>query len=794
MQEIVVQPTEEDILNATTYCEQRLELYKINVIRKQLPNIRIITEIRAATQDDYKFPSKLRDNAILVQGRVDRKSCQMLNCWSRYPRGKECTKSDTSKLFMSGNFTQLACQPACFNLNPNSDKNTPQSFPTFFFPPYNACIIENPTILAYMIDDYVRTTEHPTKGVDTIGTGFDRENIDAITENNFIEAMYNSDGFYTPRYKLNTYYCDRLYLPFRFREPFNECDRETVKLFGWDSTIRYDGYLDLLGGRFIPPLSDFFYNGSNAYTVWNPKVPPINYNKYPDYVTLKEKWAEPIKDNPYVDINVKLSQLGITSATRHMTWTNEFSPEGQLVEPLLVYTSVPDGNFAPSTVTYSTPPLKVDYTKRRNYKDNKAIPPNLALHDYGFFVKLQKPSYASPLIDPADLGFWENAFMALFSKENLKNLVLYSVSAKTLLLLRTLLIKGLKRIIPTLIVAVTKMITSKILSIIITRILVSFMIRFAIMIAARLATIIALTFSIVGIPLAIYSIVTSIIDIAFYYFDFLGSYHNQLEQTSMHLLHKTAFQSNQEVFGEMNPLVNVDFVFGLLWNALSKESDREQIDSDILDLKGSSTSNKRSKRAVPATDPNLINFDKVNNYLSDEKTLQGVNKNGEHQKGKVGPEDLQDQTDIQQLSTQISMNSIIWTSDYMVNSDVNSAGQNYNWQNLSTEIQEPVTKSNIKKLLDSVISDEFIDNLIYTEGLKSRMDDATKYQKWLPISLTSVIAACILQNNILVFLMTFVMVGLIVIHNFYITYDGQIEAKTNLEKIILRELTKIKSN
>jgi len=108
------------VANATRFTNERIRLLLINRLYNIYPHLisHCRYEVRAAdSNNDYFFPSTLRNRAIVTTAFITEKLCEKLNGNFAGPRG-ECKPNDEAYNYWVGDTGryETACTPACFNL------------------------------------------------------------------------------------------------------------------------------------------------------------------------------------------------------------------------------------------------------------------------------------------------------------------------------------------------------------------------------------------------------------------------------------------------------------------------------------------------------------------------------------------------------------------------------------------------------------------------------------------------------------------------------------------------------
>ncbi|AMB48605.1 per os infectivity factor 0 (p74) protein [Glossina pallidipes salivary gland hypertrophy virus] len=319
-------PTIINYVSADRYAFERHKLLMYNYFLKYRPEIMSHVYVEIMYNGDFRDNRWIeKDRCIYVAIRGTRKFCEQCRCQINYPRGNYCQEKDMPRTFKSGNSDVDACQMACYNLYEHSkdeDGVYHRAPYTHFSEKQNCCLYEYDQILGVGLDDYNRTDEHPTPRVDTIGTGFDI---------NFNERYTDNLGNETFRFRLNKYYCDDFKMQFA-QTKCKESIGQTISSYLLSETL-YKAVQ--YGVRWVE-------TGVGIHDVQKVNLPPVEND-----IAIKtyEDWINNINSEAFfIDPNVCLHELGITAGERHLIFTTEYGWPGRLIEPLLVYKSVSDGN------------------------------------------------------------------------------------------------------------------------------------------------------------------------------------------------------------------------------------------------------------------------------------------------------------------------------------------------------------------------------------------------------------------------------------------------------------------
>lgn len=788
-------PTPIDEHNFYTYFENRLALYKYNTIIDVLPNIgsEFIVEIRAATQEDYPFTAPFRDQAILVQTLFSQKGCDLIRCNGSYPRGKVCTHKNEPYLFKSGNSTLLACEPACYNIVPDGNIENAQSVPTAYYEPYDACVIESATYKSLMIDDYNRSNTHPSINVDTIGTGFD----------SFNEFIRDDNGDLIRKYEINKFYCDA------FEQQFNvskkECETTTWQDIGKWTFGEYIATLISYG-------IDYCKTGLGPGDIRQPNVGLVNPSEYPNYLTNLKEWKSSRGIAEKIEVNIKLSDLGIVSQTRHMTWTNRYSAKGNLVEPLLVYTVISeDGFFIDNQYNNGTKNTygirREDFTKRINYiRSKERCPRNLMINDTGFRVREKKRWLDSSIFeesgDQIHLNWLDKLFKGILNTDlkQFKEILLMWGGDKAIKYSKTLLIKLAKDILPNLIVRMQQVLTRGIFvktlsKTIVTHVLSSSILKLSIKIGIALTNL-----AIAAVDVVNYIFVVSMIaDLAFSLWDPL-KLHGMYTKEAIKNMSLVGYEQNVKLFGQQTPEMTLDVVFAVIeLSKQKKNTDKKKTtkdDDDGNDKKGNDDSGNKNNADDKDDDDNTnqstttpkSNIASLNNNLKNE-IFESVDSNGKTIKpipidSKQAPGSFEEQI----TSDQCEM-MYVMSAEYFSAFTHNSEGSRFRWHH--KEHTEPVSLARLEAYANSLISDEYINSILFSSSLTERFEQAKAMRVYISGALATSICAICFNSKLLVTLAVTALIILIGYHNYFVLYEEKITAGLLLNDILQKELKKI---
>lgn len=355
-------PTAVNYSNADLYAYERQKIQQYNY------HLRYRPEIMSHVYIEISYNTQLTDNTeipwyrkIRFTVRSRKKFCSQTSCQLHYPRGNTCRPKDLPRLFKTGDHDVESCQFGCYNLYEMS--TMPQEQETtatetsaaakttattaenksekkitikdeeyvrapFLIYSYGqcACTIHNNSLFALGIDDYMRTDNHPTPRIDTIGTGFhyvdsgnffERENFDPQSNKPYTDIEGN-ESF---RFNINRYYCDDFRLKFDGRKCYESVGE---KIFGFlVSSTLYKACQ--YGVRFAA-------TGVTNTDVQKLSLPPVNYRVHHDTF---DSWKNDVDPTAFfIDPNVSLLDLGFTEDTKHCIFTTQYQYPGELIVPL----------------------------------------------------------------------------------------------------------------------------------------------------------------------------------------------------------------------------------------------------------------------------------------------------------------------------------------------------------------------------------------------------------------------------------------------------------------------------
>lgn len=242
--------------------------------------------------------------------------CNQIQSNAYYPRGQKCIPNTTMPLTFQSSLSSIhACQPNTFG--GHTPKTEHLSFPSSFWSPRcNACVMSRNEIDRWGFDDYTRADQHPSPGVDTIGTGFTLSKQNRVTRYEF--GQHNDELIDTLNWQLDANYCERFGLLFdqqkmMCKKPLEE---QVVGFFVGESLYALFAYQKKMAFEFLTGTRD-----------GKPKPirleEPFTFEKYHAQSNL-EKYC--------IDPHITLDKLGIGVGTvPHGT----FWRDGEIIVPLI---------------------------------------------------------------------------------------------------------------------------------------------------------------------------------------------------------------------------------------------------------------------------------------------------------------------------------------------------------------------------------------------------------------------------------------------------------------------------
>lgn len=363
-------PTVIDNENAMFYSLERQKLEDFNSFLKTMPHIFSHVNVEIRSNQDLPAVNELQFNRNIKVRLIGTKTfCEQVHCNSYYPRGQSCTLESIPFIFKSGNSDIPTCHSSCFNLF-NQTKDGDGNYYKAPFTMYNesqkCCMIHNDAYFRLGNDDYTRTDVHPTARIDTIGTGFDLSP----------ELYKDGKGNETFHYKINKYYCD----DFKYEFKNGECEPSLAEVI-----------LGAIGSENLYKGVQYgirdLQTGVGLHDVNKPTLPSITTKPPPSFI----QWMSTVnKDVNFFNIDLQLSDLGITKEKSHLFFTTEYGWPGRLVEPIILYKPITDPDALHKDFSYGKnylPQFQLDAYGRRVFDEYELI------GTYAMLRKLNKEMY-----------------------------------------------------------------------------------------------------------------------------------------------------------------------------------------------------------------------------------------------------------------------------------------------------------------------------------------------------------------------------------------------------------------
>lgn len=339
---------------------ERGKLSTYNFLLRKYPQIfsHLIIEIHPMRDIPWNFLN-MRDDCFVTHIKPTKMFCESMTCNLFYPRGNVCKPQDTVRTFKSGNSTITACQPACyvFNTNWKDTDETPRGPLVRWSDTCHSCVMMDPNIFRWMVDDYNRAEKHVTIHTDTVGTGFDYRPNQVLLDANKNETF---------KFAINQYFCD----DFALHLSKGEC-----------TTTWWEDFLGFFFGDTIVHLISYGIQSLSYGGLESVKHPNVGKPKPPDPIYTMDNWLRNINHSAhYINPMLVLSDLHILDNNRHVFWTNEYSrPYGNLVDfgvrppDITINADMPP--ISKSTNTHIPPTL--------NISPPKCTPYNFEYNQYG---------------------------------------------------------------------------------------------------------------------------------------------------------------------------------------------------------------------------------------------------------------------------------------------------------------------------------------------------------------------------------------------------------------------------
>lgn len=121
----MAQPTNEDLTNAQLFSAPNILIRQIQLAHSKNPWLISHLKItkRPATNKDYYIPKSLRDSSYVVKAEITEELCKMLSCNNIRERDTCQPETPASYYRVGDNAFDVQCQPACFNISTDVNKN-----------------------------------------------------------------------------------------------------------------------------------------------------------------------------------------------------------------------------------------------------------------------------------------------------------------------------------------------------------------------------------------------------------------------------------------------------------------------------------------------------------------------------------------------------------------------------------------------------------------------------------------------------------------------------------------------
>lgn len=362
-------PTATDYTNSLLYSYERQKIKMFNQYLFEMPHIFSHVNVEISFDPNGKHADPNRNIYVRLIGSEE--FCNQINCNLTYPRGKYCQVNQKPLNFKSGNSDISACQSACYNLF--EKRKNPEG--EFYRPPlvrYSRaqckCLIQNQTPFQMATDDFVRTDSHPTPRVDTIGTGFDLDEIP------YIDDEKNE----TFQFRLNKYYCDDFRYSFDGKKCESSVSEDIFSFLISENLYKFGQY----GVRYAK-------TGNWLSDTQTPNLPPI---RAPAPKSL-DQWLTNVNTKAFfINPDLNISDLGIVDGRRHLIFTTEYGWPGLLVEPLAIYKDQKlNANTSGNKSFYVNPDMKETREKNTEFmvrivdfeRKNENLPAQFRYDAYG---------------------------------------------------------------------------------------------------------------------------------------------------------------------------------------------------------------------------------------------------------------------------------------------------------------------------------------------------------------------------------------------------------------------------
>lgn len=298
--------TNKDVDNGIAYSNNRYRLRIINKLYQKWPHLISHMEYSIEQADldiDYYYPSTFKSKAIKVTTNIPELLCRKLSCNSAMAE-KSCTKDTPASYYIIGdqpNF-ELQCQPSCYNLlqDPVIDKDTGEEQVHMVRLNYNpkfGCVI-TPTSNIWHERPFYRSDTVYEHRLNDLPTGFNMAPRDP----------YSYSGI---TYEYNKSYCDSYY------DQWDANKRTCIKK--WWEVVLYA----VVGESIIKMVKAGIQSINNGY---KSDYPPVHFPDIPDveHIWSVKGWREDINTSfilPPIDYELPENELVVfreTKKTRDM--------------------------------------------------------------------------------------------------------------------------------------------------------------------------------------------------------------------------------------------------------------------------------------------------------------------------------------------------------------------------------------------------------------------------------------------------------------------------------------------
>lgn len=521
----MAQPTKIDLQAAFIYATQRSILNKIQFLYKKYPHIasKLKYTINNANPDtDYYYRETFKLRAIKVSVNIDKTLCDFINCTPWNEHGP-CKVTDVAKLIRNGDIDNeyfTVCQPACFNIKDtityNKSTEPETQMPALSYNTFNKkCMFESPANI-WMMFPISRDDARYTVRLNDFDVGFNK-----VPSNTYISGY---------KYKYNEIYC----------EQFNTVLRDDNCVEPW--------YNMLLGAVVGTTLLNTVSSAIKQITTGT----SINVSNLPKPPDIDEKWylnnwknditSNFIVPDPNINIDAKNIEKVITTVTNNRRTLDNFHINKKI-------------NYLYKQRPRRSIKLKKNKTKNEDLDKLKELIQN-TINDYDNTINMGAWTTISELI------------VSLFTPEMLMGIGVDYVLAKIPEIIK-LLTSRLSSKILTMTASLgssisTNILKSSIISVT-TKVIIQTCGKAVSKIVLSIAKLTALTSSVVGIILAIGTVVDILLTL---FWDPYG-FNNQFPDGYLELLQSNFDAALRQQTGVSEP----EMTFDVLCNYLLEEND-----------------------------------------------------------------------------------------------------------------------------------------------------------------------------------------------------------------------------